>query len=378
MTTVLDLTERQGWAQSAIEGVIQRFELSWARSHLPVFLVRIDDEGFGRVLVSNAAMSDLVGDAVEVDGRHLADLFEMPGLDGADGVDRLLRRLMASEDQGPTMTSRVVRPDGTSQQVLVGLTVARGPVGRPIFVLGYAIDQSPLEASEEARRRELAHTELIYEYGSDVVVVVSPEGRFQFIGPSAIDVLGHDRYDLVGDVGFELIHPDDRDLAREALASTATRPGVAPPLHLRIRDGSEEWRPVEIVARNLLDEPEVEGIVLTIRDRSDQARAEAELEERERRYRQIVELAADGIASLDDSYRMVYVNQRLASMLGYRPEELHGPAGVRRRRACVAGSGAAVRGHLRASPRTTDRVRDRPPAPGRHHVGRAHRVDPAP
>jgi two-component system, cell cycle sensor histidine kinase and response regulator CckA len=323
-TTVLDLTERQGWAQSAIEGVIQRFELSWARSHLPVFLVRIDDHGFGRVLVSNAALQELVGGAEQVNGQHLGDLFAVPGVEGVGGVDALLRRLMASEDQGPTMTSRVRRPDGSSPSVLLGLTVARGPVGRPLFVLGYAIDQSPLEASEEARRRELAHTELIYEYGTDVVVVISAEGRFQFIGPSSLDVLGYDRHDLIGDIGFELVHPDDRDLAMEALASTATKPGVAPPLNVRIRDGYEDWRPVEMVARNLLDVPDVEGIVLTIRDRSDQARAEAEREEQERQNRQIVELAADGIASLDAGHRIVYVNRRLASMLGYPAEDLVG------------------------------------------------------
>ena len=131
-------------------------------------------------------------------------------------------------------------------------------------------------------------------------------------------------HELIGDDVFQLIHPDDRELAMEALASTSSRPGLAPPLHLSVRDGQHAWRPVEIVARNLLDVPEVAGVVVTIRDRAEQARAEAELEDRERQYRQIVELAADGIASLDASYRIDFANQRLALMLGYRPDELVG------------------------------------------------------
>ena len=114
VTTVLDLTERQGWAQSAIEGVIQRFELSWARSHLPVFLVRIDDEGFGRVLVSNAALPGAGRRCrATLDGRHLGGPVRHARCGGAGGVDALLRRLMASEDHGPTMTSRVRPSDGT-------------------------------------------------------------------------------------------------------------------------------------------------------------------------------------------------------------------------------------------------------------------------
>lgn len=316
VTTVFDLTERKGWAQSAIEGVVQRFELSWARSHLPVFLVRVDDHGFGRVLVSNGALGDLVGGAEPVNGRHLSELFEMPGLPSAADVDDLLRRLIDSEDQGPTVTSRARRPDGSTRSVLLGLTVARGPAGRPIFALGYAIDQAPLEEAEAARQRTLTHTELIYEYGSDVVAVVSAEGRFDFIGPSSIDVLGYDRTTLIGDLGWDLIHPDDEQLARQALAETVARPGDGTPVHLRIRDGFDQWRPVEIVARNLLDVPEVEGIVLTIRDRSDAARAEAETAERERRYRQIVELATDGIAAAGPNRRIDFVNQRLTAIVG--------------------------------------------------------------
>ena len=55
-----------------------------------------------------------------------------------------------------------------------------------------------------------------------------------------------------------------------------------------------------------------------------EAGAEAELEVRELRYRQIVELASEGIASVDADGRIVYANGRLAEMLGHRAEELFG------------------------------------------------------
>lgn len=324
VTSLLDMTDRQGWAQAAIEGVVRRFQLSWAASNLPVFLVRIDEVGFGRLLVGNAALEELIGASEPLAGRHLGDLLDLPGVDGCEQAEDLLRRLVDGDDHGPAMAARLHRHDGTARPVLVGLTVARGPGGRPLFVLGHAIDQSPLEAAEEARRRDLARTELIYESGSDVVVLVSADGRFEFIGPSALDVLGHDRRDLIGQDVFHLVHPDDRQLAMESLANTAARSGQAPPIVLRVRDGEDEWRPVEVVARNLLHVPEVAGIVITIRDRSDRVSAQRELEERELRYRQIVELAADGIASLDSRFRIVYANGRLADMLGYRPDELIG------------------------------------------------------
>jgi PAS domain S-box-containing protein len=352
--SMVDVSERRQWALDAIEGVVQRFRLSWAGSHLPVFLVHVDQEQFGCVLVGNEALQDLVGATGPLDGVHLSELFEMPGTEGRDETDRLVRRLLDAEDAGPAVTSRVRCTDGSTRPVVMGLTAARSPMGRPLFLLGYAIDQTPLVELEAARRRDLVHTEMIYEHGSDVVAVISPDGVFQFIGPSSIDVLGYDRHDLYGQAGLELIHPDDRELAAEALISTASRPGLAPPIHLRIRDGMDAWRPVEMVARNLLDVPEVNGIVLTVRDRSDQERAAQELEERERRYRQIVELATDGIASLDAEQRIVYANGHLERMLGHEPAALVGRSLVD---LVVGPDRVAVRGHLESSEHDDERLR---------------------
>lgn len=159
---------------------------------------------------------------------------------------------------------------------------------------------------EAARQRDLAHTELIYEYGRDVVLVLDADATFRFIGPSSLDVMGYDRHDMIGTDGFDLVHPDDQELARSALAGTVATPGLAPPLHLRIRDGQDRWRPVEVVARNLLDVPDVAGIVITARDRSDLVRAAEELERSERRLRALIDAMPDVTLRLealsDDDY----------------------------------------------------------------------------
>jgi PAS domain S-box-containing protein len=352
--SMVDVSQRRQWALDAIEGVVQRFKLSWAGSHLPVFLVHVDEDQLGCILVGNEALQELVGSSAPLDGVHLSELFEMPGTEGRAAADELVRRLMRDDDDGPAVTSRVRCSDGSTRPVLMGLTAARSPFGRPLFLLGYLIDQSPLEELEAARRRDLVHTELIYEYGSDVVAVISPDGVFQFIGPSSIDVLGYDRHELYGRGGLDLIHPDDRELATEALAGTASRPGLAPPIHLRIRDGHDRWRPVEMVARNLMHVPEVNGIVLTVRDRSHHERVAQELEEREQRYRQIVELATDGIASLDADQRIVYANRRLERMLGHDPGALVGRSLVD---LVALDDRPAVQQHLESSEHDDERLR---------------------
>jgi PAS domain S-box-containing protein len=57
---------------------------------------------------------------------------------------------------------------------------------------------------------------------------------------------------------------------------------------------------------------------------AERKRAEVALRESEERYRQIVETAAEGIWRTDASHRTTFVNPKLASLLGYRVEELVG------------------------------------------------------
>jgi PAS domain S-box-containing protein len=55
-------------------------------------------------------------------------------------------------------------------------------------------------------------------------------------------------------------------------------------------------------------------------------RKKAELSRRlaEERYRRIVELASEGITAVDGSFQIIFVNRKMAEMLGYEPEEMIG------------------------------------------------------
>ena len=54
------------------------------------------------------------------------------------------------------------------------------------------------------------------------------------------------------------------------------------------------------------------------------ALSERQVREGEERYRRIVETANEGILEMDEKFNMVYVNRRMADMLGYTPEETIG------------------------------------------------------
>jgi PAS domain S-box-containing protein len=66
------------------------------------------------------------------------------------------------------------------------------------------------------------------------------------------------------------------------------------------------------------------GAIESIRDITERKRAEEALRESEERYRRIVETADEGIWQMDVNFETVYVNRRMADMLGYTPEEMMG------------------------------------------------------
>ena len=66
----------------------------------------------------------------------------------------------------------------------------------------------------------------------------------------------------------------------------------------------------------------VAALVGVSRDVTEQKQAELALQQSEEKYRQIVETAAEGVWIFDDQYRTVFVNSKMASMLGYLPQEM--------------------------------------------------------
>jgi PAS domain S-box-containing protein len=66
------------------------------------------------------------------------------------------------------------------------------------------------------------------------------------------------------------------------------------------------------------------GAIESIRDITQFKRTEQALRESEERYRRIVETTDEGIVQLDETFKIVYINPRMAEMLGYTPEEVIG------------------------------------------------------
>jgi diguanylate cyclase (GGDEF)-like protein/PAS domain S-box-containing protein len=217
------------------------------------------------------------------DGHTSGEPAPVAGALGLEDLDAVLQRPGGGRDDAlHTLISPVV-----VQDELLGAVVVRSdrtlPVGLVDSVdtlssqLAMALERSALAEDLHQRRGEARFRSLVHN-SSDVITVVDADSTIRYQTPSVEQVLGYRPDSLVGSRLLRLVHPDDvaAALALFEEATTATaRPKV--PIELRARRADGRWVDVEAVGDNLLGDPNVGGIVVTLRDVSDRKAFERKL-----------------------------------------------------------------------------------------------------
>jgi len=134
----------------------------------------------------------------------------------------------------------------------------------------------------EERERELERYATLFEESKDVNVIVAPDGTFRYVTPSAKSVFGYEPEELVGEVGFEYIHPDDREEAMSEFATMLETPDYEPTVEFRFEHKDGSWIVLEALARDLRDDPAIDGVVIYTRDITERHERQQKLQRRVR------------------------------------------------------------------------------------------------
>ncbi len=173
-------------------------------------------------------------------------------------------------------------------------------------------------------RRERQYQKLL-EGSSDVFLVLDRTGAVTFRSSSGRHVTGWDDEAVFARPLTDFLAPESRTVAQEAIAEMIRNPGkpVRAEVRLRRQDGS--YMDVEALGRNLLDDPDVEGIVVAAHDISERRRVAAELAES----RQVLESILDAIPARvfwkDENLVYLGCNRSFAEDAGFAdPAEIIG------------------------------------------------------
>lgn len=126
--------------------------------------------------------------------------------------------------------------------------------------------------------QELGRLRALIAHSTDPLDLLDRDGRIVYASPSRERPLGHeDGY--AGKSAFELIHPEDQPRVMALFGELRDAPcGTVRRAEFRARHRDGSWRWVDSTATNLFDDPDVGAIVLSLRDVTEQKKAEAELQ----------------------------------------------------------------------------------------------------
>ena len=192
---------------------------------------------------------------------------------------------------GP-MAQRAVLGWNLSFLVLGELLVAAGvipslipsPAGyglTALAVLGVAFSYRSLktaliekeEAAALTERRE-RHFRALVQSSQDLIFVLDAAFAITYASPSCMQELGYEPGALLGTDNGIPIHPDDLEELRSVVERAMSMIEGHAMFLARVSRADGEWRWLEGVVTNLLDDPAVAGIVINARDVTERRRAE--------------------------------------------------------------------------------------------------------
>ena len=157
----------------------------------------------------------------------------------------------------------------------------------------------------------------LVEYSSDAIVLADANGTMTFVSHTAERLLGYPISERLGRDIFDHLHPDDVAKAQAIFEESLREPRVPKTLVVRNLHRDGDWRFIEAVVVNRLDDPAVGAVVTNFRDITERRLAEDALRESEAKYRFFIERAVFGIYRSTEDGRILEANPALARMLGY-------------------------------------------------------------
>jgi PAS domain S-box-containing protein len=151
--------------------------------------------------------------------------------------------------------------------------------GHEIGILSQTLNTmaDALEKREDALRRSEMRFRAIIENVDDMIVILNADGTRAYISPAMTRILGYSQEELLAGTSQDLVHPDDWPAVRELIANVRRVPGAVQSGQARCRHKDGSWRIFDGAVSNLTDVPGVEGILVNLRDVTEQSLLESEL-----------------------------------------------------------------------------------------------------
>ena len=314
---VRDITERKKAEQALQESERQYKDLF---ENAPIGIYRTTPDG--RILMANPALVRMLGyeSFEKLTQRNL----EVDGHEA--GYPRsMFKEWLEREGQITGLESAWTRKDGTTLFFRENARAIRDDSGNILYYEGTIEDITERKKAEEELRESEERYRNIVELAPDGIVTTDLKGVITSCNTASVNLTGFSKDEIVGKHFTKLPTTRARDIPHYVKMFTSFIKGkISTPLELawRHRDGTTHLGEVHAALMKKGSKPI--GVQLILRDVTERKQAEEELRESEEKYRNIVELAPDGIITTDLKGIITSCNTAFTHLTGFSKEEIVG------------------------------------------------------
>jgi PAS domain S-box-containing protein len=302
---------------------------------------------------------DPLAEAVRARLAHSAELLELRRSGGLAAVQqrlsqtphrpgaKLQARVRALSQEMKKAEIRLLNAREDEARRSARLTQAVIVVGSALALVFVGLALFAIRRDFAGRERAEAELNRFFDLSIDLFVIASGDGHFKRLSPAVTDLLGYSIEEALRIPYMEMIHPDDRERARETVRLQLEQGQRIDEFvgRFRHKDGSYRtlsWRSMPrgslmfATARDVTNEVRraqelreaKEQLEARVAERT-RALAEANetLHKSERRFRALIEHGSDSIVMFGPDHKILYLSPAVVNVEGYTPEELVGRPG---------------------------------------------------
>lgn len=164
----------------------------------------------------------------------------------------------------------------------------------------------------------------LFQNSLDIVFVTDKKSTIKYVTPSIEKVLGFPACSVANKKGTDYIHPDDTKKLKKEFKCIIADPECHAVIDLRVTDSKGKWIWMEAKAQNKLLDPNINGIILSLRDITERKHAQQILTEYSETITGILNSITDGFATVDKAFKIKLWNKVAEKLTMVKNEEIVG------------------------------------------------------
>lgn len=196
-------------------------------------------------------------------------------------------------------------------------------VGRSIDLEGerarlvLALDITEKLSTQKALKASEERFKALIQDGSDLIAILNATGDYLYVNQASERILGIQLEDFIGKNAFDFIHEGDKERVITEFSQLAHQKSIKISA-FKFIDSEGQYRWIETIVTNMLDDPSVSGIVANSRDVTERIKNEIKIQQSVERYNIVSKATSDAIWDLDVSTGLMVWNKALKGLFGYK------------------------------------------------------------